>query len=44
MQDLRRAITESRSSCSNLCKVIGDFNISPIKLLSGMPLDNAVKF
>ena len=39
MQDLRRAITESRSSCSNLCKVIGDFNISPINLLSGMPLE-----
>ena len=39
MQDLCRPITESRSSCSNLCKVIGNFNISPINLLPGMPLE-----
>ena len=39
MQDLCRAITESRSSYSNLCKVIGNFKMSPINLLSGMPLE-----
>ena len=39
MLDLCRAITESRSSNLDSCRVTGNFSLKPIHLLPGMPLE-----